>query len=605
MSELFQDNNEFEDKKENRETEIPSDKNDNSSMSLDDRKEQLENKIKKEMSVGDKPSLQKDSTAAEEKNNVQTEFRSPYDKAVQPKLNHNSPTVGMPLPKRNDNTRNSGSSYDVFNNYNSNYNKSNYYNRPTNPNGGFNALNAAAVNNSTVGSPYSSQTPREKMSGALKSYLIIISSITVIFILGFIYECVSTYNSNGIFGGENGIFSGGFDKYLDTDYDFGFKFDKKDSDKDKDSESKKNKDTDSDKVFDYVDKNSSDSDVVVRKAAPDESTVVNKAAAVIAAADQPEDIDSADYTARKAFKRVENSVVNVVVYDSDVGDEDDVSATGSGIIVSEDGYIVTNSHVIGDSKKSGVEIITTSGNSYIAAIVGYDSRTDIAVLKIDDTGLTAAEFVNSDQIEVGQDAIAVGNPGGVAYSNSLTRGCVSALNRTVSANRLVPYIQTDAAINPGNSGGPLLNSAGQVMGITTIKIANTDYEGMGFAIPSNTVISIANDLIGQGYVANRVRIGIMGMTNSQDFYSNTPAGITIKEIDADSPFIGTDTRIGDIITAINGHSVENFSDLYSELGNYNPGDVVRITLYRPSVGSGETVDVEIELLADNGETQQQ
>ena len=226
-------------------------------------------------------------------------------------------------------------------------------------------------------------------------------------------------------------------------------------------------------------------------------------------------------------------------------------------------------------------------------------------MKIDDTGLTAAEFVNSDQIEVGQDAIAVGNPGGVAYSNSLTRGCVSALNRTVSANRLVPYIQTDAAINPGNSGGPLLNSAGQVMGITTIKIANTDYEGMGFAIPSNTVISIANDLIGQGYVANRVRIGIMGMTNSQDFYSNTPAGITIKEIDADSPFIGTDTRIGDIITAINGHSVENFSDLYSELGNYNPGDVVRITLYRPSVGSGETVDVEIELLADNGETQQQ
>ena len=611
MSELFQNNNEFEDKKENRETEIPSDKNDNSSMSLDDRKEQLENKIKKEMSGGGKPPIQKDSTAKEEKNNVRTEFRSPYDKPAEPKLNNNSSNAEMPLPKRNDNTRNSGSSYDVFNNYNSNYNKSNYYNRPTNPNGGFNAPRAAAVNNSTVGSPYSSQTPREKMSGALKSYLIIISSITVIFILGFIYECVSTYNSNGIFGGENGIFSGGLDKYLDTDYDFGFKFDKKDSDKDKDkdkekdSESKKNKDTDSDKVFDYVDKNSSDSDVVVRKAAPDESTVVNKAAAVIAAADQPEDIDSADYTARKAFKRVENSVVNVVVYDGEIGDENDASGTGSGIIISEDGYIVTNSHVIEDSKKSGVEIITTSGNSYIAAIVGYDSRTDVAVLKIDDTGLTAAEFVNSDQIEVGQDAIAVGNPGGVAYSNSLTRGCVSALNRTVSTNRLVPYIQTDAAINPGNSGGPLLNSAGQVMGITTIKIANTDYEGMGFAIPSNTVISIANDLIGQGYVANRVRIGVTGMVNTQSFYNDTPSGIVIKEIAPDSPFIGKDVRIGDIITGINGRSIENFSDLYSEMGNYNPGDVVRINLYRPSVGSGESLEVEIELLADNGETQQE
>lgn len=604
MSELFENNN------ENRETETPSDEIDNSSMSLDDRKEQLENKINKEMNAGDKPPAQENSFAQSSKteNNVQTELKSPYDRAAAPKLEHSSPEVKMPLPKRNDNPQSSGSSYDVYRNYN-NYNNfsSSYYNHPTYQNGTANIPQNSGVNEYKPYSPYGGQTPKEKMSGALKSYLIIISSITVIFLIGFIFECVRTYNDNGIFGGENGIFSGGFDKYLDTDYDFGFNFDKKDSDKDedKDKDKDKDKDEDSDEVFDYIDKDSSDSDVTVRKEAPDEKTVVNKSAANIKAADQPEDIDSADYTAKKAFKRVENSVVNIVVYTGDIGSEDNIVGTGSGIIISEDGYIVTNSHVINDSRHYGVEIITTSGDSYIAAVVGYDSRTDIAVLKIDDTGLTAAEFVNSDQIEVGQDAIAVGNPGGVAYSNSLTRGCVSALNRTVSSNKLVPYIQTDAAINPGNSGGPLLNSAGQVMGITTIKIANTEYEGMGFAIPSNTVISIVNDLIAQGYVANRVRIGITGTVVSQDYLNNTPGGISITEFSADSPFIDTDARIGDIITAIDGHNIETFTELFSELSNYNPGDKVRITLYRPASGTatGETLEVEIELLADNGETQ--
>lgn len=583
---MYEDNNESK-----IETSGSSEKIENSSMSLDDRKEQLENKINREMSTDEKPPLKSDVSDKSENgmadNEPQTEVKSPYDRATTTRLNHyNSPSVRMPLPKRNDNPQTVGSSYDVYKN-------SGY---PQYPNGGINEQKPYSL--------YGRQTPKEKMSGALKSYLIIISSITVIFLVGFILECVNTYNNNGIFGGANGIFSGDFDKYLDTDYDFGFKFGKDDSD-----EAKKDEDTDksadSDSLFDSINKTDSDSDGATPKAAPDASTVVNKSAATIKAENQPEDIDSAEYTARKAFKRVENSVVNVVVYNGEVGNEDDAASTGSGIIISEDGYIVTNSHVINDSKKYGVEIITTAGDSYIATVVGYDSRTDLAVLKINDFGLTAAEFVNSDQIEVGQDAIAVGNPGGMAYSNSLTRGCVSALNRTVSTNKMVTYIQTDAAINPGNSGGPLLNSAGQVMGITTVKIANSDYEGMGFAIPSNTVISIVNDLIGQGYVSGRVRIGITGTAVSEDYTKGTPGGIAITSFSEDSPFEGTEAELGDIIMALNGKTIKTFPELFAELNNYNPGDKATITLYRAGTGitSGQSFDVEIELMADNGETQ--
>ena len=585
--------------------EAPFDENSSSSMSLDDRKDQLENKINKEMNADNNPAPQAEITSKPDSTDKQTAFKSPYDRP-QPARVNNNPNSAAALPKRNDNPQNRGSSYDVYKNYNgyNNYNNNyynGYYNRPTYQNGSQHiSQNNAAVNDYKPYSPYSGQTPKEKMNSAVKSYIILILSIIVIFLLGFIFECVRTYNDNGIFGGENGIFSGDFDKYFDTDYDFGFKFNKGDSDED-DSD----KSTDSDDVFDYIDKDSSDSDVIVRRDAPDESLVVDKSAANLKAADQPEDIDSADYTAKKAFKRVENSVVNVVVYNGEIGNEEDATGSGSGIIISEDGYIVTNSHVIGDSKKYGVEIITTSGDSYVAAIVGYDARTDLAVLKIDDTNLTAAEFVNSDQIEVGQDAIAVGNPGGVAYSNSLTRGCVSALNRTVSTNKMVTYIQTDAAINPGNSGGPLLNSAGQVMGITTIKIANSDYEGMGFAIPSNTVISIANDLIGQGFVSHRVRLGITGTEAAMNYLNGAPAGIIINEFSDDSPFTGTEAQVGDIITAIDGNTIETFSELFSVLNDYNPGDKATITLYRSASGitAEKTFDVEIELLADNGETQ--
>ncbi len=444
------------------------------------------------------------------------------------------------------------------------------------------------------------QPPKAKISSGLKAYLIIITGLTVIFLVGFILECMHTYSENGVFGGD-------LDRFIDLDTDYGYNFGFGgffDDDPDEDS----SESDDSDDIsggYDFIDNNDSDNEPSQLKEAPDRSTVVNKDAANITVADQPDDIDAPKYTAKDAFKRVENSVVNVVVYDGEIGNEDLALGSGTGIIISEDGYIVTNSHVLNDSGEYSVEIILSDESSYAAAIVGYDSRTDLAVVKIDADGLKPVEFVNSDQIEVGQDAIAVGNPGGTAYTNSLTKGCVSALNRTVASNRLVSYIQTDAAINPGNSGGPLLNSAGQVMGITTIKISNTDYEGMGFAIPSNTTVEIVNDLIGQGYVSDRVRLGITGTVSYGDFLSDIPEGIVISEIADDSPLKETDAQVNDIITAIDGQKVGDFSELFSVMANYQPGDEAVISIYRPATSSStsKSFDVKITFVADNGETQ--
>ena len=164
-----------------------------------------------------------------------------------------------------------------------------------------------------------------------------------------------------------------------------------------------------------------------------------------------------------------------------------VVGTGTGIIATEDGYIITNSHVILDSKSVPVQVKTNDGTFHDAVVVGYDKTTDLAVLKIDGTGYTPAEFGNSDELVMGQAVLAIGNPGGEQFSGSLTSGIISGLDRSVdeySSNGMT-YIQTDAAINPGNSGGPLVNMYGQVIGINSAKIVSEQYEGMGFAIPTS------------------------------------------------------------------------------------------------------------------------
>ena len=456
----------------------------------------------------------------------------------------------------------------------------------------------------------SSRTMTKSALGA-RNYIFLIAAITVIFTVGFIVECTRTYNDNGLFGGD-------IDRFVDTDYDpFGMFGGNNDEDDDSESIGGlfpftfPDSDDSGEEPFlmpnpDVSDIDSSDLGESAIKKAPDSDNIIDPSAAVLKLHDQPKDIDTGEYTARYAFRQVKDSVVNVVIYTNAdvVGQTPYKLGTGTGIVISSNGYVITNSHVIEDKKGVGVEIILTNGQSYAAAIVGYDTRTDLAVLKIDASGLSTAEFVDSAQIEVGQDAIAVGNPGGVEYSNSLTRGCVSALNRTVKSNTVVSYIQTDAAINPGNSGGPLLNSAGQVMGVTTIKIASTDYEGMGFAIPSETVVEIANDIISKGYVSGRVRLGITGKVYEGGLLTDT-YGIEIVELESDSPLAGTEARVGDVIMSINGTETPDFSALFMQMGAYNPGDEVTLSMYRPpsSGDAGKTYEIKVKLVADEGATQ--
>lgn len=308
------------------------------------------------------------------------------------------------------------------------------------------------------------------------------------------------------------------------------------------------------------------------------------------------------YTAAKASEKVSDSVVGILCYSDDVPDQADTttaSSQGSGIIFSQDGYVITNAHVIGNSKTAyAIRVVTSDGKVYKAGVVGYDSRTDIAVLKMDDAkGLTPATFGDSSQLEVGQDIIVVGNPGGLDYQNTTTKGVISALDRKLSTSSLTKYIQTDAAINPGNLGGPLVNYYGQVVGITTSKIVSETYEGMGFAIPSQTVKNIVDTLVKNGYVEGRVKIGISGIAVTSDQASNynIPQGIYVQSIVSGGPCDGTSLEEGDIITEVDGETITSFADVYAILETHKPGDKIKVKYYSSSSGDGE---VEITLQED-------
>ena len=335
----------------------------------------------------------------------------------------------------------------------------------------------------------------------------------------------------------------------------------------------------------------------------DYSDKVNKDYSGMKLESNPKDAKTNDsYTAAKASEKVSDSVVGILCYSGDVPDQADTttaSSQGSGIIFSQDGYVITNAHVIGNSKTAyAIRVVTSDGKVYKAGVVGYDSRTDIAVLKMDDAkGLTPATFGDSSQLEVGQDIIVVGNPGGLDYQNTTTKGVISALDRKLSTSSLTKYIQTDAAINPGNSGGPLVNYYGQVVGITTSKIVSETYEGMGFAIPSQTVKSIVDTLVKNGYVEGRVKIGISGIAVTSDQASNynIPQGIYVQSIVSGGPCDGTSLKKGDIITEVDGETITSFADVYAILETHKPGDKIKVKYYSSSSGDGE---VEITLQED-------
>lgn len=315
--------------------------------------------------------------------------------------------------------------------------------------------------------------------------------------------------------------------------------------------------------------------------------------------DQPE---GEMLSAQEVYEKVVKSTVTVAVTLSRDGQEQ--TSTGTGIIATSDGYIITNSHVVLNSKSSVVEITTYDGQQYEAVVVGVDRTTDLAVLKTNDHNFTPAEFGNADQLSIGDAVVAIGNPGGAKFSGSMTGGYVSGLNREVGrySENGMTYIQTDAAINPGNSGGPLVNMYGQVVGINSSKIITEGYEGMGFAIPVSKAKSVIDALLSGGYVKGRTRLGITGteISEAQSMMYGVPQGFAISEINEESAFTGTEAKVGDVITAIDGEVVTGLTDISNLLARHAPGDKVTITLYR--VNGGE-FDVEATLLEDKGETQ--
>ncbi|MGI6319132.1 MAG: PDZ domain-containing protein [Firmicutes bacterium] len=269
-------------------------------------------------------------------------------------------------------------------------------------------------------------------------------------------------------------------------------------------------------------------------------------------------------------------------------------ATGSGVIIRSDGYIVTNYHVIENAE----ELVVTlgSGEEFTATIIGADPPTDLAVIKIDKTGLPAAEFANSEKLRVGEPAIAIGNPLGLDFQQSVTLGVVSARERSITIQgQKFTFIQTDAAINDGNSGGALVNINGKLIGINTAKIKITGVEGMGFAIPSNTVREIAEDLIENGRVI-RPWIGIstrnLTRLEARQLGLDVDYGVIVMEIVAGSPAERAGLEPMDIIVALEGDSVTNISELQQLIYRYKVGQKVTLTVYR------EKRQLELEVTLD-------
>ena len=262
--------------------------------------------------------------------------------------------------------------------------------------------------------------------------------------------------------------------------------------------------------------------------------------------------------------------------------------SGSGIVMTKDGYIITNWHVVTDTdtgkQYDEVDVTLHNGKVYKnAKVIGADQSTDLAVIKVEATDLTPAEFGDSSKMVLGARVIALGNAGGLQWS--ATQGIISGLARDVyeDTGYSIKCLQTDAAINPGNSGGPLINNQGQVIGINSAKIASTDVEGLGFSIPINEAKTIIDDLTKYGYVKGRVQLGITGYSVNSNGYH----GFVIQSINSDSVLKNTNAAVGDLITAIDGTDITGYGDLRAALAKHSVGDEVQLSILRLDNRSGE------------------
>jgi serine protease Do len=282
--------------------------------------------------------------------------------------------------------------------------------------------------------------------------------------------------------------------------------------------------------------------------------------------------------------------------------------SGSGIIFNSQGYIVTNYHVINEASKIMVNL--SDGRKFTARLIGKDDKTDLAVLKIDGTNLPVAKFGDSSKLQVGEIAVAIGNPLGESFAGTVTAGVISGLNRNLQSDYgPVKLIQTDAAINPGNSGGPLVNSKAEVIGITSVKLTSTEgssggdpfgifqsqgtpVEGMGFAIPINEAKPIIDQLISHGYVERpAMGIAVQSVTQKDAQQYNIPVGVYVVEVQQNGAADKAGFKAGDIITAIDGTQVKTFEELQNILYKHKVGDKVNVALWR----NGKTLNLQVQL----------
>ena len=313
--------------------------------------------------------------------------------------------------------------------------------------------------------------------------------------------------------------------------------------------------------------------------------------------------DTAIYSANKVLPSIVGITVEYTVTSNFMqGMSQLAQAQGSGIIISKDGYILTNNHIINSTDSSVYYEVSKATKVYVylyndttpyeAKIIGTDEQTDLAVIKIEKDYLTDAELGNSNSVKIGEFAMAIGNPLGM--QSSVTSGIISAVNRTVTGENGTTYtlIQTDAAINSGNSGGALVNSEGKVIGINTLKLSGTGIEGMGFAIPINDTIDIYKQLIDHGKVL-RPYIGIEGIdiTDAMAEKYKLPVGIYVRGIQSSSPASLVDLKAGDIIVSAGGTSIKTMDELNKIKATKNIGDTLELEVNR----NGQTFKVNIKL----------
>lgn len=276
-----------------------------------------------------------------------------------------------------------------------------------------------------------------------------------------------------------------------------------------------------------------------------------------------------------------------VTYTNFFGMNSSSAVSGTGFIISSDGYILTNYHVIELAAQNGkdVDVILYDGTRYTASIVGYEKYNDVAVLKVDANNLKPVSFGNSDSISVGEVVYAVGNPLG-ELDFSMSTGYVSALDRAITSDEsgvAINMFQIDAAVNSGNSGGPVYDAAGEVIGIVTAKYASTGVEGLGFAIPINDAVSIANDLITKGYVTGKAYMGVTIDQRYNSLYSqyyNMPLGAYVSSVESGSSAERAGVQAKDIITKLGDKDITGYTDLTSALHSFSAGETTAVTVYR-------------------------